>query len=101
MEERPDIHNLISQKYIYRGIFTPQNLIFNANLQEFATRVSYICNLQTIGKISTEDAYKQINELWQQLERSYIELNITDWMNIGDLVLFSKCELIKKALIFQ
>ncbi|MBW4597562.1 MAG: hypothetical protein KME46_32855 [Brasilonema angustatum HA4187-MV1] len=78
MEERQDIHNFISQKYFYRGVFTPQNLMFNANLQEFATRVGYICNLQTIGKISTEDAYKQINELWQQVECSYLELGIED-----------------------
>ena len=44
----------------------------NANLQEFSARVSYVCDLETFG-ISTEDAYKQISELWQ-LERSYVEL---------------------------
>jgi hypothetical protein len=78
MEEKPDKYNFIYQTYSYRGEFTPQNLMFNANLQEFTTRVSYICNLQTIGKISTEDAYKQINELWQQVEHSYLELGIGD-----------------------
>jgi hypothetical protein len=78
MENQPDIHGLLYQKYNYRGNFTPQNLVFNANLQEFATRVSYICNLQTLGKISVEDSYKQINELWQKLERSYLELGIDD-----------------------
>ncbi|NMG18486.1 DUF7219 family protein [Brasilonema bromeliae] len=76
MEKQPEIHNFLCQKYKYRGKFTPQNLVFNANLQEFATHVSYICNLQTLGKLSTEDAYKQINELWQRLERSYLELEI-------------------------
>jgi len=78
MENQPDIHDFLYQKYNYRGKFTPQNLVFNANLQEFATHVSYICNLQTLGKISVEDSYKQINELWQQLERSYLELGIDD-----------------------
>ena len=78
MEEKPDKYNFIYQTYSYRGEFTPKNLMFNANLQEFTTRVSYICNLQTIGKISTEDAYKQINELWQQVEHSYLELGIGD-----------------------
>lgn len=78
MKKQSDKHNFIYQKHPYRGEFTPQNLMFNANLQEFATRVSYICNLQTIGKISTEDAYKQINELWQQVERNYLELGIED-----------------------
>ena len=76
MEEHSDLNSFLYQKYDYRGKFTPQNLVFNANLQEFATRVSYICNLQTLGKLSTEDAYKQIDELWQELDRSYSELGI-------------------------
>ncbi|MBW4608368.1 MAG: hypothetical protein KME22_14440 [Hassallia sp. WJT32-NPBG1] len=48
--------------------------MFNANLQEFAAHVSYICDLETLGKLSAEGAYNQISELWQQLERSYVEL---------------------------
>ena len=31
----------------YRGHWKPENLVFDANLQEFAQRVSYICNLQS------------------------------------------------------
>ena len=76
MEKQPDLNNFLHQEYNYRGKFTPQNLVFNANLQEFATRVSHICNLQTLGKLSTEDAYKQINELYKQLDRSYLELGL-------------------------
>ncbi len=34
----------------YHGEFTPQNLAFNANLQEFAQRVALICALETGGK---------------------------------------------------
>jgi hypothetical protein len=64
------------QKYNYKGKFTPPNLIFNANLQEFAARVRYICDLQTLGKITAEDSYKQINELWELLEKSYSKLGI-------------------------
>ena len=30
----------------YHGKMKPENLVFNANLQEFAQRVSYICNLE-------------------------------------------------------
>ncbi len=37
----------------YYGKFTPENLAFNANLQEFAQRVSYLCGLESNGKIST------------------------------------------------
>ncbi|BCX11417.1 MAG: hypothetical protein KatS3mg067_0355 [Thermosynechococcus sp.] len=54
----------------YRGPFTLQNLAFNANLQEFAQRVSYICALETGGKITSDEAYNQIKALWKQLKKS-------------------------------
>jgi hypothetical protein len=63
-------------KSSYRGDFKPENLVFNANLQEFAQRVSYICNLETAGKISPEQSYEQIKDLWQQLKQSKKELGI-------------------------
>jgi hypothetical protein len=58
----------------YYGEFTPTNLAFNANLQEFAQRVSIICNLETGGKISSQEAYQQIKELWHKLKTSKNEL---------------------------
>lgn len=54
----------------YRGPFTPENLVFNANLQEFAQRVAFICALETGGKISAPEAYEQIRGLWESLSRS-------------------------------
>jgi len=54
----------------YHGQIKPQNLVFNANLQEFAHRVSFIANLETAGKLPSETAYEQIKDLWEQLERS-------------------------------
>jgi sigma54-dependent transcription regulator len=54
----------------YWGKPTLPNLTFNSNLQEFAQRVSYICNLETGGKISTEEAYTEIKSLWKQLKAS-------------------------------
>lgn len=60
----------------YRGQVKPENLIFNANLQEFAQRITYICNLETAGKLSPAEAYKQIKELWKQLKHSKKELGI-------------------------
>lgn len=54
----------------YRGDFSPQKLAFNANLQEFAQRISIICGLETGGKISPEEAYDQIKALWKQLKAS-------------------------------
>jgi len=60
----------------YYGYVKPETLIFNANLQEFAQKVSYICNLQTGGKIPPEDAYQQIKNLWKQLKHSKKQLGI-------------------------
>ncbi|QHG19561.1 hypothetical protein [Nostoc sp. ATCC 53789] len=54
----------------YYGQVKPENLVFNANLQEFAHKVSYITSLETSGKLEPEDAYKQIKALWKQLKRS-------------------------------
>lgn len=58
----------------YYGKFTPNNLVFDANLQEFAQRVSYVCGLETNGKITTREAYDEIKNLWQQLQQSQEEL---------------------------
>lgn len=68
----------------YYGQVKPENLVFNANLQEFAQQVSYICNLETAGKISPEDAYKKINALWQQLKSSKKQLGIGDDPPLSD-----------------
>lgn len=60
----------------YHGKVNPENLVFNANLQEFAQRVSYISNLQTRGKLSVQESYHQVNALWEQLNSSYWALGI-------------------------
>lgn len=65
-----DKENFLYPRSRYRGDFSPGNLAFNANLQEFAQRVSIICSLETGGKIKTEDAYEQIKQLWKQLKQS-------------------------------
>ena len=60
----------------YYGEVKPENLVFNANLQEFAQRVSYVCNLETAGKVSSDQAYIQIKELWHQLKHSKEQLGV-------------------------
>jgi hypothetical protein len=58
----------------YNGEFTPENLVFNANLQEFAQKTSYFCGLEANGKMTPEDTYEKIKQLWQQLKHSKKEL---------------------------
>ncbi|CAA9322212.1 Isopropylmalate/homocitrate/citramalate synthases [uncultured Leptolyngbya sp.] len=60
----------------YRGQMKPEHLVFNANLQDFVQRVSYISALQTGGKISAEQAYQDIKSLWKQLKHSKQQLGI-------------------------
>lgn len=60
----------------YRGAFVPEHVAFNANLQEFSQRVGYICNLQTAGKLSPEEAYQQLVQLWDGLQGSHDGLGI-------------------------
>ena len=53
-----------------RDRISVEEMLFNANLQEFATRIGAICALEAGGKISQQDAYKQIKSLFKQLRRS-------------------------------
>lgn len=62
--------NFLYPQSSYYGAFTPEQLAFNSNLQEFAQRVSYISALNTGGKLSTEQAYEQVKCLWKQLKHS-------------------------------
>lgn len=80
MQEKSDLLSelcdFLYPRSSYYGQFKPEYLAFNANLQEFAQRVTYICNLQTGGKIPPEEAYKRIQSLWKQLKRTKKQLEI-------------------------
>jgi sigma54-dependent transcription regulator len=65
----------------YWGEFTPQRLAFNANLQEFAQRVSFVCNLETGGKMSAQEVYDEIKRLWKSLKQSKANLLDTEPQN--------------------
>ena len=60
----------------YRGVVKPENLVFNANLQEFSQRVSYISCLESGGKLTPEESYQEIKSLWKQLKQSKHQLGI-------------------------
>ena len=62
----------------YYGEDKPVNLEFNSELQAFVTRVSYLANLVTNGKIPPINAYQQIESLWEQLQQSKHKLDTHD-----------------------
>lgn len=69
-------NNFLHPHYTYHGEVKPENLVFNSNLQEFAHKISYICNLETGGRLPPEQAYQQIKSLWKDLKKSRKELGI-------------------------
>jgi hypothetical protein len=71
-----DAYNFLHPRGHYRGEFKPENLMFNSNLQEFSQRITYICCLETGGKLTPEESYREIKSLWKQLKRSRKELGI-------------------------
>lgn len=74
----PHPNEFLSPRSRYYGHFSPKNLAFNANLQEFAVRVNTICGLETGGKITPAEAYEDIRKLWQQLAESYHVLGLQE-----------------------
>jgi len=68
--------NFLYPRSRYYGSVNPENLVFNANLQEFTQKINFICALETSGKLAPEEAYQQIKALWKQLKRSKKELGI-------------------------
>ncbi|NET53221.1 MAG: hypothetical protein F6K09_32520 [Merismopedia sp. SIO2A8] len=57
-------------KVPYFGPSKTEYIAFHSKLQEFSLRVSYICGLESSGKLSPEQAYEQMKSLWQQLRQS-------------------------------
>lgn len=79
-----EIDSFLYHNNRYNGQFKPENLVFNANLQEFTQKISYICSLETAGKLTPEDSYKQIKHLWKDLKRSKKQLKIGQQPFIGE-----------------
>lgn len=71
-----DRDRFLSPQVRYRGEVKPENIVFNANLQEFSQRISFISGLESNGKLSPAEAYEQIESLWDQLKRSKQQLKI-------------------------
>lgn len=64
-------------------VVKPENILFHDNLQEFGYRASILSNLATGGKLSLEDAFDKIEQLWEKLSDSKQELGIGESSNRG------------------
>ncbi len=62
--------NFFRPKYHYYGKNNPENISFNTYLQEFSQKISYISSLETNGKLSSDEAYRQLKHLWKQLKEA-------------------------------
>jgi hypothetical protein len=81
MSESEEYRKISEEEFLYPrskyyGKFTPENLTFNANLQEFGQKVSYLCSLETGGKISAIEAYTGIKKAYKELKKSKKGLGI-------------------------
>ncbi|MCT0214500.1 hypothetical protein [Synechococcus sp. CS-1327] len=50
--------------------WSPERVAFHQNLEQFAERVGLIVALQGNGKISQDNAYAEIRQLWKELKGS-------------------------------
>ena len=56
--------------------FSAEDVIFDANLQEFATRIGFLVGLEAQGKLAPDAAYDEIKKLYKQLKASKKGLGI-------------------------
>ncbi|WP_071518025.1 hypothetical protein [Geitlerinema sp. PCC 9228] len=73
----PELQDFLYPRRRYNGSFSLENLAFDANLQEFAQKVNYICNLENGGKMTPDQAYEEIKTLWKELKRSKKQLKLS------------------------
>ena len=51
-------------------VFSPEQLLLEANIREFGHTISLICALEAGGKISSSEAFALIKKTWNELKAS-------------------------------
>ncbi len=74
-----DVYDFLFRNRLYRdrSKYMLKTIAFNIYLQDFALKVDFICDSQSTGQLSEKDAINKIDELWQELERRYLELGFS------------------------
>lgn len=47
-----------------------ENIVFNTKLQELSQEVSYLCDLEIQGKLSSLEVRQQIKIIWKQFKKN-------------------------------
>ncbi len=68
--ERTKDHFLYPYRSRAHSDLSPGQILFSANLQEFSQKVSLICALESNGKLSPQETFERIRQLWTSLEGS-------------------------------
>lgn len=53
-----------------------EDMIFDENLREFAHKIGLLVGLEQGKKLSPDEAYVQIKQLWKSLKKSHKNLQI-------------------------
>lgn len=70
------LDSVIYPRSSYYGGLTVEYLAYNAGLQEISQKIADICALESEKKISAEQAYEEIKNLWAQFKQNQSELGI-------------------------
>jgi len=66
----PNCSDYLYPQSAYYGEDNPINNQFNSDLQLFSQQVNFICALENNGKLTPQQAYEQIEDLWESFEPS-------------------------------
>ena len=67
--EKP-LNSFLYPKSPYSEDFTSNDFLLDADLSEFCIIICYVCRLESEGKITYGEAYKQIKSVWHKLQHS-------------------------------
>ncbi len=71
MTRKNDVNNPSKR---YQNQANSEYLAYLDNLQEFSVQLSYISSLTSVGKLSVDESYTQVKQLWKTLSLSRQQL---------------------------
>lgn len=69
-DEPTDSSNSTEPAGTSQPLFSPEDMLLEANIREFGHTISLICALETGGKLNADEAYTLIKKTWSELKLS-------------------------------